>query len=45
MKNKKKMTVQEYRNMKANDPFEPIILSQPKKATKTKVTKTAKGKR
>ena len=39
MSNKKKMTTQEYRNMKANDPFKPVILSQPKKATKTTKTK------
>jgi hypothetical protein len=38
MNYKKKMTDQDYRDMKANDPFKPVILSQPKLATKaTKV--------
>ena len=30
MKTKKSMTSQEYRNMKANDPFKPVILSPSK---------------
>lgn len=40
MKNRKPMTSQEYRNMKANDPFKPVILSEPKSNTKS--TKTRK---
>ena len=35
MNKKSKMTAQEYRNMKANDPYKPVILSQPKKSYKT----------
>lgn len=36
MKQKKKMTLQEYREMKFNDPYKPVVITPSKKITAPK---------